>query len=67
MMRFLIYYQSMLKALEELRSDKDKSWGTSRFIKNDLNRLKAIETFKNQEEAFSIKILLSREGFKKFF
>lgn len=59
--------ESILKALGELETDKEKISVTTRFIKNESNRLKAIETFEDKNKAFPIKISLSREGFKKYF
>jgi len=59
--------ESIVKALRELKRDEDKVKVASRFIKNESNRLKAIETFEDKDKAFPIKISLSRDGFKKYF
>lgn len=59
--------ENIVKALGELKRDQDKIKVASRFIKNDKNRLKAIETIEDKDKAFPIKISLSREGFRKFF
>lgn len=59
--------ESMVKALGELKRDKEKLRVTLKFIKNETNRLKAIETFDDKSKAFLIKLSLSREGFKKNF
>lgn len=59
--------ESIVKALGELKTDEEKIRVATRFIKNESNRLKAIETFEDKNKAFPIKISLSREGFKKYF
>lgn len=59
--------ESIVKALGELKTDEEKIRVTTRFIKNESNREKAIETFEDKNKAFPIKISLSREEFKKYF
>ena len=59
--------ESIVKAIGELTSDEAKVKSTLRFLTNDENRLRAIKEIKDEEKAFPIKILLSRDNFKTFF
>jgi len=58
---------SVLQAIRELENDHLKTMVALRFLKEDKNRLKAIKEIKDTDKALFIKILLSREGFKKYF
>lgn len=59
--------ENILKALGELKSDEQKLKVASRFINNEENILKAIEMFEDKNNAFFIKLMLSREAFKTHF
>ena len=59
--------ESIVKAIGELANDEDKVKSALRFLTNDENRLKAIKEIKDEDKAFPIKILLSRDNFKTFF
>ena len=58
--------ENIVKSLREL-SDETKLKVVLGYIKNDLNKIKAIEEFDDKDKALPIKITLSRESFKKFF
>lgn len=58
---------SVVKAIGELTNDEQKARVASRFLKDDKNKLMAIEEIKDNAKALPVKILLSREGFKKNF
>lgn len=59
--------ESIVKAIGELTSDEEKVKSALRFLINDENRLRAIKEIKDEDKAFPIKILLSRDNFKTFF
>ena len=59
--------ESIVKAIGELKSDEQKVNIALKFLKKDENRLRIIKEIKDEDKAFPIKILLSRDYFKKYF
>lgn len=59
--------ESIVKAIAELDDDEQKVKIALRYLTNDKNRIEAIKTITNEEEALPIKLSLSREAFKSAF